>query len=135
VTQPGGTTQTVTLTQTSPGVFAANTIAAQSGVYSIRVLADGFTARRSRFAREQVVTGSVWAGGDTIPDGAFEARVSSAIDRSICHLATCLRGSTSAELQKEWEARGFNFAAFRKCCCTPRPLAQEVSRMIERPQQ
>lgn len=62
--RPDGTTTTVSLDAVEPGVFETAFHASMAGTYRCRVIAEGKTFRNNNFTREQLVTGSVWRGGD-----------------------------------------------------------------------
>jgi hypothetical protein len=120
LTRPDGTTNTLNLSKTASGTFTASTTAAQAGVYEYRVIADGFSARRSRFTREQVLTGFVWRGGDQPQPSAKPTEgLGEAVEHALCRLLYCLTQSMSDELRKQWRARGVDIEALIKCYCKP----------------
>src|SRR5262249_54520642 len=61
---PDGTMTTLPLAEGAPGVFEVAATAVIAGVYRFRVLAYGFTLRRTPFACEQTLTGAAFPGGD-----------------------------------------------------------------------
>jgi hypothetical protein len=91
IERPDHTQNTVALTEIEPGVFEAQSVATLSGVYSMRVLANGATMRSKPFTREQLLTGAVWRGGDSPPPtGTTDPRTR---DEQLCRLMECLFGS------------------------------------------
>jgi hypothetical protein len=67
VRRPDGTSTTLALTETEPGVFEAKTAAPIAGIYPVRFRATGQTLRGRTFQREQTRTGLAWRGGDNPP--------------------------------------------------------------------
>jgi murein tripeptide amidase MpaA len=67
VKRPDGTSVTVPMAETDPGVFEAAVPAPLAGVYPVRFLAKGTTLRGFPFTREQTRTGLVWRGGNDQP--------------------------------------------------------------------
>ena len=67
LTRPDGTKVVLSMHESEPGVFTANTTAVQSGVYHFLVKAKGKTLRNLPFTREQIVTASVWRKGNDRP--------------------------------------------------------------------
>jgi murein tripeptide amidase MpaA len=67
VTRPDGTSTTLALTETGPGIFEAKTPAPLPGIYPVRFRAAGQTLRGLPFQREQTRTGLAWRGGDDPP--------------------------------------------------------------------
>jgi hypothetical protein len=89
--RPDHTQATFTLSEVDPGVFEIQTVATLSGVYSMRVRANGATMRSKPFTREQLLTGAIWKGGDNPPpSGETDPRTR---DEQLCHLLECLFGS------------------------------------------
>jgi murein tripeptide amidase MpaA len=73
VVRPGGGPISLSLAETSPGVFEGSTLALANGIYPVRFRAVGRTLRGYPFTREQLRTGMVWAGGDDSPPGGKQA--------------------------------------------------------------
>lgn len=69
VEAPGGAAGALAFDEIEPGVFEAETLLSQGGIHCFRVLASGKTFRGTPFTREQLVTASVWPGGDRPPPG------------------------------------------------------------------
>lgn len=90
VDRPDHTRNTLALNEIEPGVFEAQTVATLSGVYPMRVLANGTTMRSKPFTREQLLTGAVWNGGDNAPPtSGTDPRTR---DEQLCRLLECLSG-------------------------------------------
>jgi len=109
--RPDNTHVNLPLKEVEPGVFEASTLAAISGIYRFRVLASGATFRGLPFTREQIVTGSVWRGGDDPPPTGTQDPHR---DReSWCRLLHCLlhAGGIAERLKRE----GVDVAAVEKC--------------------
>jgi hypothetical protein len=109
VTIPGGSIQTVPLTEFADGRYAAEFATPSAGVYRVLVRAKGATLRGVPFTREGLRTIGVWTRGDdrggepTGPAGGLDA----------CGFLTCLIESGAF---KEAAARaGVNLDIVRKC--------------------
>jgi len=117
--RPGGSVNTISLTESEPGTFEATTTAALAGTYQARFLARGVTLRGSLFTREQIATAAVWASGDdpqSPPPGDGGS--------DWCDLLTCLldKGVLSPRLER-LEGEGIDLEALRDCVhrhCTDR---------------
>lgn len=99
--RPDNTQVNVLFTEVEAGVFEASLIASHPGIYRLRVLASGKTFRSVPFTREQIVTGSVWRGGDQPPPtGTNDPNREH--DRW-CRFLHCLlhSGGVAARLEKE----------------------------------
>ena len=68
-TLPDGSAETVTFVEVNPGQFEGELPMAISGLYTIRVRAQGATFRGSRFEREQTLTASAYPAGYVPPRG------------------------------------------------------------------
>lgn len=64
LTRPGGSTVTLAMSETGPGIFEVSTVAPWSGIYQARIMATGTTLRGSLFTREHLLSAAVWTGGD-----------------------------------------------------------------------
>jgi hypothetical protein len=116
LTQPDGTGANLSLTEIGPGLFEAATIAAIPGVYRFRVLASGFTLRRTPFACEQTLTGAAFPGGDNpLPTGN-----SADGGARLCCLAESLL--CDAAVERFLKEKGINakelISRVKKCCQT-----------------
>jgi murein tripeptide amidase MpaA len=67
IRRPDGTTTLLKLPESGPGVFEGSAVAALPGIYPVHFRATGKTLRGFSFTREQLRTGSAWAGGDDPP--------------------------------------------------------------------
>jgi hypothetical protein len=91
IERPDHTQITLALNEIEPGVFEAHNTATLSGVYRMRVRANGSTMRNKPFTREQLLTGAVWKGGDNPPpNSGTDTRTR---DQEVCRLFECLFGS------------------------------------------
>lgn len=107
--EPDGTTYTLALDEISPGVFETTHMAHHSGVYPVRVHAEGTTAQGRHFTREHLLTGAVYRGGDDpLPTG----HNGTVPDRRFCELLLCLTEEAFAEY---FEERGVDVDAIRRC--------------------
>jgi murein tripeptide amidase MpaA len=112
--RPDNTQSHLIFKEVEPGVFEASAVAAISGIYRFRVLGSGVTFHNLPFTREQIVTGSVWHGGDEPPPtrGDDPNR-----DRELwCRLLHCLLhiGGVRERLARE----GINVDTIEKCLKT-----------------
>ena len=109
--RPGGSTVTLAMTETGPGMFEVSTVAAWSGIYQARVMATGSTLRGSTFTREHLLSVAVWSGGD-VPYEPPDSRGS-----DWCDVLECLLGEgvLIPELRERLEKSGVNVDALRKC--------------------
>jgi hypothetical protein len=87
VTRPDGTMSVLTLAPAGVGAYEASTIATQTGVYPIRIMAAGRTSRGRLFTRERLRTAAVWAGGDQPPRPPTKP---SDPESRLCSLIECL---------------------------------------------
>src|SRR5439155_27058521 len=85
---PDGSGFTLPMPESDPGRFEASFGASLSGLYTMRVRATGTTIYGSAFQREQMLSASVYPGGDRVADGGEPAGV-----RFWCELADCLESS------------------------------------------
>ena len=84
--RPNGTKVNLSLLQAEPGVFHVAFPAGSTGVYKIRVMAKGRSLRNRPFTREQLLSASVWVGGnEPFPHGNTDGS-----DKKFCHLLICL---------------------------------------------
>jgi hypothetical protein len=111
IERPDHTRITPALSEIEAGVFEVQTVATLSGVYPMRVVANGATMRSKPFTREQLLTGAVWKGGDNPPPtGGTDPRTR---DEQLCRLLECLFGSDS--FGKLLEQYRINPKALREC--------------------
>jgi hypothetical protein len=124
--RPDNTQAYLTLHETEPGVFEASTIAAISGVYRFRVLASGVTFRNVPFTREQLLTASVWSGGDRPPPSGGDDHNP---DRECwCQLLNCLlnTGGMRERLKREDLDVDEIEKCLKICCHDPRQQTGEA---------
>jgi hypothetical protein len=109
ISQPDSSSFSLTVPETEAGRFAANFVASQSGVYTVRLRAQGSTLEGQTFQREQRFTAVVFPGGDQPPQQPRDDR--------LCQLLMCLLSGRviGGELLKELEARGLNLGALEEC--------------------
>jgi hypothetical protein len=108
VRQPNGTTSTVALSETEPGVYEVTVPTLVAGVYRVLVTASGTTLHGEPFTREQVRTIAVWNAGDDQPPST-----GTGTPGDWCVLLKCLVGSGAFdELAKR---NGIDLAVVEKC--------------------
>lgn len=112
IERPDGTDAVLSLQEIEPGIFEANTVAAQAGVYRFRLVAQGYTFRNRAFTREQIQTGAVWAGGNDTPPLSDDNRPG-----DICDILECLlhEKTISKDLEKRILNLGLDLKVLRKC--------------------
>jgi hypothetical protein len=86
--RPDGTQATLPMLEVEPGLFHADTVAVNQGVYRFHVVATGVTLRGLPFTREQQLSGAVVPGGNTSPLRSDPS--SRANDEALCRLLQCL---------------------------------------------
>ena len=116
-TRPDGTTGVLVLNEEAPGtgIYVNKTVAAFSGVYPFRVLANATTLRTRNVTREHLLTGAVWeGGGNPSPTGGEEPADGK---EGLCEPIACLlnRNVIHSGLEKRLEELGFNLDGVRKC--------------------
>ncbi len=113
--RPDSSTTMVQLKEDEPGVFEAQTVASLSGVYRLRIVGSGSTLRARPFTREQIVTGSVYKGGDDpLPTGKDDPTDQ---DERLCRFLACLLSANtiSPDLEKRLKEMGLNLVSIRQC--------------------
>lgn len=111
IERPDNTETTLVMNEGEPGVFEAQMVASLSGVYAMKVLANGATLRSKSFTREQLLTGAVWKGGDDKPPTrATDPRTR---DEQFCNFLECL--FESKVLEKYLKENRINSKALQKC--------------------
>jgi hypothetical protein len=111
VRRPDTTTAVLPLVEMPPGQFQVSLPAVQSGVYRIRVVANGITWRGSRFTREQLLTGVAYPGGD-LPPPITGPQPGNTGD-VLCHLLECLVGRGA--LKRFFDANHIDPRAVQAC--------------------
>jgi hypothetical protein len=109
--RPDGTTTVVPFTEVEPGVFEVSTPAALQGIYRFRIMAVGVTLRGAPFTREQLLTASVFRGGDDPPrTSGTDPRTR---DEQLCHLLECMLADES--LRRYLRERGIDVDSLARC--------------------
>ena len=116
VDYPDKTRGTVWLTETDPGIFTGSLVAGQTGVYTIRFLAEGGTSRGAAFTREQLATAAVWPGGDRPTDPPGDP-TGGGVGVDWCGLLSCLLSHEIVphELEERLQRQGLNVQGLREC--------------------
>jgi len=86
--RPDRTTGILVPTEVEPGVFETTIPATIPGVYRFRVRASGATLQGNQFTREQILTGTVYRGGDATPPSGMDGPLQ--LLRRLCSLR-CIR--------------------------------------------
>jgi Lysyl oxidase/von Willebrand factor type A domain len=112
---PDNTVNTVALTKAAAGIFECSFKAGMQGVYKIHLVAQGRTLRGRLFTREQLLTASVYQGGDTpvVIPGDDNSK------HAWCDFLKCLTEHKvlSREFLSRMEEIGINWKALEKCLC------------------
>jgi hypothetical protein len=109
VQRPDGSSVTVPMAETDPGVFEAVTPAPLAGVYPVRFLAKGTTLRGFPFTREQTRTGLAWKGGNNQPPHTDPGGT------KWCDVLRCLL--TDSGIQRLLKEHKIDVGLFEKCVC------------------
>jgi hypothetical protein len=109
VNRPDGTSVTVPMSETDPGVFEAAVPAALAGVYPVRFLAKGTTLRGFPFTREQTRTGLAWRGGNNQPPHTDPG------GKNWCDVLRCLL--TDPGIQRLLKEHHIDAGHVEKCVC------------------
>ena len=107
VKYPDGALANLPMTACGDGVYETDFTAAATGVYTIRISAQGKTLRGFAFTREAVRTAAVWQGGDAPPPTKH--------DDGWCSALRCLleSGAVDPEILKRF---GIHPERLLKCC-------------------
>ena len=65
IIRPDGSDTSIPLNEVEPGRFEGTLVTTLSGLYSLRIRAEGLTTRGGSFSREQTHTAAVYPGGDS----------------------------------------------------------------------
>ena len=105
------------LVETEPGVFESAFRANASGVYTVRIVANGHTLRGRPFRREQVATGAVWKGGDDPFPGGGRPGEGETSHGDWCRLMECLLSEDvlTREARERLLELGIDVDALRRC--------------------
>lgn len=111
---PDGSHGILPLAEVEPGAFSGTLMAQQSGIYRLRVVAEGGTFRAQAFTREEILTGAVWPSGDrpTEPPGSGESGPG-----NVCELLTCLLSERvlTREFEESLRKTGIHLDELRRC--------------------
>jgi murein tripeptide amidase MpaA len=114
-TRPDNTTGSIALIEegVETGIYVAQETALLSGVYTFRIMASGNSLRNHPFTREQIVTGTVWKGGDD----PLPAPTGDPKNDKICELLQCLFGEKviTKEMEETLKKQGVNLKELRNC--------------------
>ena len=114
IQNPDSTKFVLSLNQVAPGIFENNFKATIPGVYKIYLTAGGRTLRGLVFSREQLLTATVYHGGDNpvvVPPSHGE--------NSLCSFLKCLleRKVITEDVLHRFEKYGINWKQLLECCC------------------
>jgi murein tripeptide amidase MpaA len=112
VSWPDGSSQLLSLAAQGQGVFQTTFNASMTGIYPVRVTAEGRTLRGFHFTREAVRTAMAWAGGDSKPPTHH--------DDSWCSFLRCLV-ETKALDPELLKRLGVDVSSIGKCCEVEEP--------------
>ena len=112
LTRPDKTSSTIILEESEPGIFESKTEAMMPGIYTYKIKASGMSLNNRRFTREQILTASIWKGGDS--------QVQIPTDRCknlICSLLKCILSekNLTTEFKKHLDNIGINLDGIRDC--------------------
>ena len=126
VEDPAGNTSILAFSETAPGLFVAQTLLGQSGVYRCRVLASGKTFRGTEFTRERIVTGAVWAGGNQPPPSRENppSGVDGKPGLDLCCLLRCVLETKGARklLKEHGISPDYVRRCLERCCESEKPM-------------
>ncbi|HET7502185.1 MAG TPA: tyrosinase family protein [Kofleriaceae bacterium] len=87
VERPDHSKLTLNLSEVEPGAYEAAMVATMAGTYHVRVIATGVSYKGVPFTREQLLTGAVFAGGDTpVRTGGDDPEAAGACCRTLTRL-------------------------------------------------
>jgi hypothetical protein len=110
---PDGSQAILPMADVGGGVYTAELVAADVGVYTFRIRVSGATSRELQFTREQTATAPVWRGGDNPP-----SRDGTGVHTSLCLLIQCLaRAGLSTKRRERLAEWGLDLDALAKCFC------------------
>jgi len=113
VQHPDHSLSLVAMAEGAAGVFSAALPAAQSGIYRVRMLAEGATFRAQAFTREEIFTAAVWPGGNRPTEPPKDADPG----HELCGVLRCLLSEKvlSRELEERLRKAGIELDALRHC--------------------
>jgi len=112
---PGGPLSTLVFHNVSPGIYEASMAADYAGTYTFTIKANGFTSRNLPFTREQVLTASVWRGGDNTPPKS--SNEPNPMQDAFCKILTCLDKNIDGNARERLHKEGFDIEGMLKCSC------------------
>jgi hypothetical protein len=119
LTQPDGTSSSLSFHAVEPGHFGADFVAANPGTYRLRIRARGQTRRGLVFTRERSLTAAVWRGGDRDAETSSGGGERPTDSRdALCELLKCVLargGVIQPELEKRLREAGLDLDTLRKC--------------------
>lgn len=124
VERPDGSTGSVSFAERAAGEFEASLVAAFDGVYTFRIIAEGWTRRGRHFTREQMRTAAVWVGGDREPPDPNRGSDDSRED--LCELVACLLRQPG--IRRLLERNEIDLGELRQCLrewCRPERRGRE----------
>jgi hypothetical protein len=132
---PNGAATSVSFGEVEPGEFEGTLPMTQSGLYVLRIRAQGETFRGRRFAREQTLTGAAYPAGYQEPTG-HEGEPS-----ELCQILKCLLDGTvvTARAEERLKQFGIDVERLGKCLMehcftvTPATLERAARNTISRP--
>lgn len=112
MTRPDRTTQRLTLSETSAGLFETSVLASQSGVFRFHVEASGLSSRGQPFSREQLLT-AVIGRAPRQPEGGRP----DSDHPDLCKLLECLvgKGVMTERFISRLEKLGIDVGQLEKC--------------------
>ncbi|MBL4730223.1 MAG: S8 family serine peptidase [Sulfurimonas sp.] len=116
LTYPDNSSSTIYFNKIEQGIYEADCIADLSGVYKFRIMADGNTYRQNRYTREQVLTGTIYRGGDKTPPSSKDTPHNST-EENFCKLISCLDKNMNKKLHERLKSYGINLEGLKKCFC------------------
>ena len=106
---PGGSTLTLALDETEPGIYTAGLPTPVAGIYRVLVSAQGSTLHAEPFTREELRTLAVWHAGDDRPPSSTDPGRGT----DLCDLLNCIleHGTFDAMAKRA----GIDLDPLRKC--------------------
>ena len=116
---PDGSVMKLDLAPQGEGAYEGPFTASLSGIYPVRITAEGRSLRGEAFTREALRTAMVWAEGDQPPPGRD--------DEHWCQTLHCLieSGALNAEVLKRL---GIDVGRIKKCCPPEEPEGGVIKR-------
>jgi hypothetical protein len=125
VKMPDGSLNSVVLNKVSSGIYEAKIAAEYSGTYTFTVKASGFTSHNLPFTREQVLTASVWKGGDDTPPKS--STESNPMQDAFCKILACFDKNLSGNAKERLYKEGFDIDGLLRCSCHQQKSIRGIS--------